>query len=935
MTTFADHFWGEKNNGFYVLYHNLKNGQTSSKDLIEFLRDGCQVEEQYSKLLTKLAKSAANCAQVGTFAPFWNLLKSLVEKLASLHMQLVHTWSDLIKDIIRYNEDQHKRQKTMKEGEAGTSETVQAIQQTTVAVHKAKELYHTRCLELERLKRDNATQKDLDKAETKKKKTCDEYRGLVEKYNNIRVEYEKKMTDSCHHFQEAEEEHVCQMKDFIDTYTKSWENQHVLIGQVHTEFKRTCDDLTVQRLFETFIQNKTTGKEKPGPLSFVEPDLSSINTLRPMSPEPAEKRDSLTEKQRQELVLFTDSSGSASPVMSDQPGPLSRSVKLRVSRTWFLKKNRKEKTKKKKKKDKDDKDNESLENDTTDNTAPEVDEEGYNIRPEETNDHGEDSKKKIKVQIRPLSPNGATPTGTVEDIKASVEGLRLSPTAIRRRSQTPIDKKMKRSQSESDTLDSLKPSQDLLNLDFFTSSSASTPTGSGYNLPSPLSPLTDSNFISPTQSSITSPTLPSNLSNLFNQSINDINNGGPPPVPGRSTPGPLTSPISNNSFNTSFPSTVIARPPSRNKGLISQNSKPILNSTLPMTRSESSGSVTFNTTSTPVGSSRGPSPLTLGMSDTIPIAIALTETINAFFKGHDAAKCTVKTVGTVMLSFPAGIVRAFTENPSPAMLTFRLKNTSRLENIIVNSQLLVKDETHTENNGLQYQFDMAALTEHIKQQGEKNKTASYFNIDILKYQVKNLPGVESTPIPLVVYWKCNENNTDFRLDYRYNPSSMSSPATLKNISVIAGIEGNVSKMQSIPNGVWNGETHRATWKLNDISDVSEQASQGCIRAKFDMKSGACKPSTTALQFMCEGATLSGTEFELIGNGYRLSLTKKRFASGKYFVDPEQNVKSKVLDHLNLFNNYIFIETFIKLFKEGLSTHIGNLLVAASNYSNHE
>lgn len=33
------------------------------------------------------------------------------------------------------------------------------------------------------------------------------------------------------------------------------------------------------------------------------------------------------------VVLFVDSSGSASPIPSDQPGPLSRSVKLRVSRT--------------------------------------------------------------------------------------------------------------------------------------------------------------------------------------------------------------------------------------------------------------------------------------------------------------------------------------------------------------------------------------------------------------------------------------------------------------------------------------------------------------------------------------------------------------------------------------------------------------------------
>lgn len=40
-----------------------------------------------------------------------------------------------------------------------------------------------------------------------------------------------------------------------------------------------------------------------------------------------------------------------------------------------------------------------------------------------------------------------------------------------------------------------KPSQDLLNLDFFgTSSSASTPTGTSYTLPSPISPKTEINW---------------------------------------------------------------------------------------------------------------------------------------------------------------------------------------------------------------------------------------------------------------------------------------------------------------------------------------------------------------------------------------------------------------------------------------------------------
>lgn len=38
------------------------------------------------------------------------------------------------------------------------------------------------------------------------------------------------------------------------------------------------------------------------------------------------------------------------------------------------------------------------------------------------------------------------------------------------------------------------------------------------------------------------------------------------------------------------------------------------------------------------GSSRGPSPLTMGAQDTLPVAAAFTETVNAYFKGADPNK---------------------------------------------------------------------------------------------------------------------------------------------------------------------------------------------------------------------------------------------------------------------------------------------------------
>ena len=53
---------------------------------------------------------------------------------------------------------------------------------------------------------------------------------------------------------------------------------------------------------------------------------------------------------------------------------------------------------------------------------------------------------------------------------------------------------------------------------------------------------------------------------------------------------------------------------------------------------DSVNSIRFNTTSMPIGSSRGPSPLTIGMSDTVPLAVAFSETVNAYFKGTDDTK---------------------------------------------------------------------------------------------------------------------------------------------------------------------------------------------------------------------------------------------------------------------------------------------------------
>ena len=54
-----------------------------------------------------------------------------------------------------------------------------------------------------------------------------------------------------------------------------------------------------------------------------------------------------------------------------------------------------------------------------------------------------------------------------------------------------------------------------------------------------------------------------------------------------------------------------------------------------------------------------------------------------------------------------------------------------------------------------------------------------------------------------------------------------------------------------------------------------------VRARFQLSDGPGSQGTIAAQFNCEGTTLSGVEFELVGIGYRVSLVKRRFVSGNF------------------------------------------------------
>ncbi|NP_001371336.1 F-BAR domain only protein 1 isoform o [Homo sapiens] len=218
--------------------------------------------------MAKLSKLASNGTPMGTFAPLWEVFRVSSDKLALCHLELTRKLQDLIKDVLRYGEEQLKTHKKCKEEVVSTLDAVQVLSGVSQLLPKSRENYLNRCMDQERLRRESTSQKEMDKAETKTKKAAESLRRSVEKYNSARADFEQKMLDSALRFQAMEETHLRHMKALLGSYAHSVEDTHVQIGQVHEEFKQNIENVSVEMLLRKFAESKGTGREKPGPLDF-------------------------------------------------------------------------------------------------------------------------------------------------------------------------------------------------------------------------------------------------------------------------------------------------------------------------------------------------------------------------------------------------------------------------------------------------------------------------------------------------------------------------------------------------------------------------------------------------------------------------------------------------------------------------------------------
>ncbi|CAF1417816.1 unnamed protein product [Rotaria sordida] len=293
------------------------------------------------------------------------------------------------------------------------------------------------------------------------------------------------------------------------------------------------------------------------------------------------------------------------------------------------------------------------------------------------------------------------------------------------------------------------------------------------------------------------------------------------------------------------------------------------------------------------------SPLTIGASDQIPIAVAFQETIHVMMTGDDQTKWKIRILGDMLVSFPAAILNLLV-NPSPILntLEFRLQNLNKVENIIANPQLITSNQSIEESSdGPTYTFNMSALSNILRNLQEKNRSLPFFNFGILKYEVKHA-GISNIPIQVSSQWTRTFDTISVNINYRFNSSALPESIRLVNdvVTFYTIITDGQQINQSIPMAEWSPAEHKLSWKVPYIFDGSGSLTATIMTTQSTTDSNENdqqpKPLTASsivhVQFLAENALFSSINFEFACRGYRVSLLKKKICSGKYQSEPDQN-----------------------------------------------
>ncbi|CAF0759132.1 unnamed protein product [Adineta steineri] len=308
--------------------------------------------------------------------------------------------------------------------------------------------------------------------------------------------------------------------------------------------------------------------------------------------------------------------------------------------------------------------------------------------------------------------------------------------------------------------------------------------------------------------------------------------------------------------------------------------------------SELMAPISLNFRNSPITSNeQGMSPITIGATDQIPLAIAFQETINVMMCGNNRENWKSLIVGEMLISFPSSMLNLSIDSSRfTNALEFKLKNLEKIENIIIKSSSITQNEST-------YSFNMTELNNTLHNLHEKTPSSRFFNLNVLNYEVKN-SDLSHIPIEISSQWTRTFDTISVKINYRFNSSLLPESVRINNDTVIfyTIIADGQQIKESSPNAEWSINEQKLWWKVPYVNNGAGNLSATVVTVQAEIDENDNdqneQPLTTSsiinAYFIGENALFSSIDFDLASRGYRVSLLKKKILSGKYQSEPDQS-----------------------------------------------